>query len=117
MLQDVSESYSVEEVRVGVGICAHPPVRIVILRLAIRRSKHVQKKKMRLALIGFTAPGRPVLVICGRVLRGQARKIMATVATSAMMRKNATRKTLLTVTMSMMTTMTTVPHRDLENDW
>ena len=40
---------------------------------------------------------------------------MATVAMSAMMWNNPTRKTLLKVIMSMMTTMTTV--RDLENDW
>ena len=39
-----------------------------------------------------------------------------TVAMSAMMMNNPTRKTMLTVTMSMMTTMTTVLHRDLEND-
>ena len=30
---------------------------------------------------------------------------------------NPTKKTLLKVTMSMVTTMTTVPHRDLEKDW
>ena len=35
----------------------------------------------------------------------------------AIMRSNPTRKTLLKVTMSMMATMTTVLHRDFENDW
>ena len=42
---------------------------------------------------------------------------MVTVAMIAMMRNNPTRKTLLKVTMSMVTTVTTVLHRDLENDW
>ena len=39
------------------------------------------------------------------------------VATIARMTTSPTKKTLLKVTMSMMTTMTTVLHRDLENDW
>ena len=42
---------------------------------------------------------------------------MVTVAMSAMMRNNPTRITMLKVTMSMVTTMATVLHRDLENDW
>ena len=42
---------------------------------------------------------------------------MVTVAMSAMMRNNPTRKPLLTVTMSMVTTITTVLHRDFETDW
>ena len=33
------------------------------------------------------------------------------------MTKNPTKNTLSKVTVSMMTTMTTVPHRDLEIDW
>ena len=40
-----------------------------------------------------------------------------TVATSLMIRNNPSKKTLLNVTISMMTTMTTVLHRDSENDW
>ena len=36
---------------------------------------------------------------------------------SAMMRHSLTKKTMLNGTMSMMTTMTTVLHRDFENDW
>ena len=40
---------------------------------------------------------------------------MVTVAMSAMMWYNLTKKTMLKVTMSMMTTMTTALHRDLEN--
>ena len=58
-----------------------------------------------------------VLYRSGRVLRGQVRLISVTVAMNAMMRKNPTKRTLLKVTMSMMTTMTTVLHRDFENDW
>ena len=42
---------------------------------------------------------------------------MVTIAKSAMMRNNPTKKTLLKVTMSMTTTIITVLHRDLENDW
>ena len=34
-----------------------------------------------------------------------------------MMRNNLTNKTMLKVTMSMMDTMTSVLHRDFENDW
>ena len=41
---------------------------------------------------------------------------MVTVAMIAMM-KSETRRTLSKVTMSMMTTITTVPHRNLENEW
>ena len=43
--------------------------------------------------------------------------IRVTVPMSSMMRKSPTKKTVLNVTMSMMTTMTTVLHRDFENDW
>ena len=42
---------------------------------------------------------------------------MVTVAMIAMMENNPTRKTLLKVTTSMMTTMTTVLHGDFQNDW
>ena len=42
---------------------------------------------------------------------------MVTVTMSAMMRNNSTRKTLLKVNMSTMTTLTTALHRDFENDW
>ena len=42
---------------------------------------------------------------------------MVTVAMSAMMRNNPTKKTMLKVTMSMMTTLTTISHRDFQNDW
>ena len=42
---------------------------------------------------------------------------MVTVAMSAMMRNTPTRKTMLNVIMSMMTTMTTVLHRDFQSDW
>ena len=40
---------------------------------------------------------------------------MVTVAMSAIMRNDLTKKTMLKVNMSMMTTMTTALHRDLEN--
>ena len=39
------------------------------------------------------------------------------VAMSAMMKNNPARKTMLNVTVFMMTTITTVLHRDFENDW
>ena len=42
---------------------------------------------------------------------------MVTVAMSVMMRFDPAKKTLLKVTMSMITTMTTILHRDLEYDW
>ena len=40
-----------------------------------------------------------------------------TVAMSAMMSNNPTKKIMLKVTAPMMTTMTTVLHRDFEKDW
>ena len=42
---------------------------------------------------------------------------MVTVAMIAMMKNNPTTKTLSKVTTSIMTTMTIVLHRELENDW
>ena len=58
-----------------------------------------------------------MLSCSGRVLRGLVRQMMVTVAMSAMMMKSdPTTKTMLKVTMSMMTTMTTGLHRDFQND-
>ena len=80
-------------------------------------------KKLLLSLIGLTASGRLGLVFCSKCCTGQdvccggQVRRMATVATSAMTRNSSTKKTLLKVTMSMMTTMTTVLHRDFQNDW
>ena len=73
------------------------------------------------SLVGLAAPGRPVFGSCSKCCIAQdvcceVSDIRVTVATSAMLR-NFIRKTLLKVTMSMMTTMTTVLHQDLENAW
>ena len=60
---------------------------------------------------------KQMLSCSGRVLQGQVRQMMVTVAMSAMMmRSNPTKKTMLKVTMSMMTTMSTGLHRDFQND-
>ena len=78
-------------------------------------------QKMLPSLTCLTASSRPVLVFCSTCCIAQdvrcevmLGRFMVTVAVNAMMRNNPTRKTL---TKLMMTTMTTVLHRDQENDW
>ena len=85
---------------------------------------YFSKTKMLLSLIGLTASCRPVFAFCSKCCIVQdvccevsGGRLIATVPMSAMIRNSPTKKTTLKVTMSMMTTMTPVLHRDFKNDW
>ena len=96
------------------NVCVHTPVRIVILRLSSRR----YRRSLLFSLSCVTATGRPELVFCilSRTCAGTSGEVVVVTVAMIAMTKNPTKKTPSKVTMSMMTTMTTVLHRVLEND-
>ena len=98
----VSENYNAEKVRVGVGICVHPrsDCQSPIGDLKIKIEKHVT----------LTGLSHNTMSLCACF---QNFTHAVTVAMIAMMKKH-TNKTLSNMTMSM---MTTVVHRDVENEW